>query len=119
MKFLTLPFLILSMLLCSGCYSMYDNLMADTVTGSPALANATDDSIKAMFPIGTPKTAVMQTLGVAASTSSDSDGTTTQSYNYCYTSYSQHIIRQRFLTVSYDKTDRVSKLSFSKSETTF
>jgi hypothetical protein len=93
--------------------------MADTVTGSPALANATNDSINSMFPVGTPKAIVMQTLGAPQGTTSSSDGTTVQNYDYMYTSYSQSFFRSRSLFVTFDKDNRVSNLSFSMSESRF
>lgn len=126
MKFV-LPFshvvVAIGLLFSAGCVPMYDTeaslyapggALADKNEGPQILATATDASVAAMFPKGTPQSQVMQALGNPMSTSI-SDGIAVQMFSHSFTAYQAKYIQTESLFVEYDKKATVAKLTFSKS----
>ncbi|HEY4135285.1 MAG TPA: hypothetical protein VGO34_08720 [Alphaproteobacteria bacterium] len=93
--------------------------LADKHTGPQILASSTDVSLSAMFPKGTSKAQVMQALGNPSSTSTTSDGTSNQVYSHNFTSYRMQTVQVETLVVEYDRSNAVSKLTFSKNNSSW
>jgi|SRR5690606_20536739 hypothetical protein len=115
---------------CVPYYAGYDNMytqnmyapggqLADKNEGPMLLASATDASLAAMFPKGTNKTAVMQVLGNPLTSSTSSDGKSTQSFTHTFTSYARKLVDMQILTVEYDKQGGVANLTLTKSSNTW
>ncbi len=131
MNKLTLTALIAAGLSLAACVPMYDysynesamyapgGQLADKHEGPMILVSATDQSLNAMFPKGTSKAQVMQALGNPASSSTVSDGTSTQFFTHNFTSYRMKSVQIETLVVNYDKTGAVSILTLSKSNSTW
>jgi hypothetical protein len=107
----------------SGCYSLnpYAGLyapggeLADKHEGPLLLADITDESINAMFPKGTQKAQVMQVLGTPGYSSSSTDGLSLQTFTHIFTSYERETVDVQSVTVEYDATGAVAKLTLSRS----
>ena len=93
--------------------------LADKNEGPAILASATDSSLAAMFPKGTPKTAVMQVLGNPVTSSTSTDGKSTQSFSHSFTSYARKLVEMQILTVEYDKSGGVSNMTLTRSSNTW
>ena len=93
--------------------------LADKHEGPQLLGSVDANSIKAMFPIGTPRDRLAQTLGNAMTNTSNSDGTTSQVFMHSFTSYSRKFVETEILSVVYDDKALVSKLEVTKSRSTF
>ncbi len=114
-------------LVLNGCvypdptYGMYSpgGALADKSEGPVILSSADDNMINTMFPAGTGRERVMQSLGVPKTTSSNSDGTTIQVYSHTFTSYQRKFVQVNMLTVTYDPQGRVKSTSLSKSNSTW
>ncbi|PWC86562.1 hypothetical protein TSH100_12395 [Azospirillum sp. TSH100] len=129
MKKLAFVALFVSGVAVSACVppTMYDEqamyrpggALADKQSGPAVLANINDAAVNAMFPKGTQKSTVMQSLGVPMSTSTSSDGTSTQTYMYSLTSYQRKIVQSNVLTVKYDRNNAVETLTLSASNNTW
>ncbi|HUG57089.1 MAG TPA: hypothetical protein VL002_02500 [Candidimonas sp.] len=111
---------------CVPYYAGYEQNMyapggalADKNEGPAILASATDSSLNAMFPKGTQKTVVMQALGNPGSSSTSTDGKSTQSFTHSFTSYARKLVEMQILTVEYDKKGGVSNMTLTKSSNTW
>ncbi len=111
---------------CVPFYAGYEQNMyapggalADKNEGPAILASATDASLAAMFPKGTQKTAVMQVLGNPMTSSTSTDGKSTQSFTHSFTSYARKLVEMQILTVEYDKKGGVSNMTLTKSSNTW
>jgi len=111
---------------CVPYYAGYEQNMyapggalADKQEGPAILASSTDASLNAMFPKGTQKTVVMQALGNPMTSSTSTDGKSSQVYMHTFTSYSRKMVNTNMLTVEYDKNGGVSNLTLSKSNSTW
>jgi hypothetical protein len=120
--------LLSSGLLMSGCVPTYyseaslyapGGALADKHDGPQLLASVDANSIKAMFPAGTPRDRLAQALGTAMTNTSNSDGTTSQVFMHSFTSYSRKFVETEILNVVYDDKAQVSKLELTKSRSTF
>lgn len=126
-KIVTVTALLLGGLVLNGCvypdptYGMYSpgGALADKSEGPVILSSADDNMIKTMFPAGTGRDRVMQSLGVPKTTSSNSDGTTVQIYSHTFTSYQRKFVQVNMLTVTYDTESKVKSTSLSKSNSTW
>jgi hypothetical protein len=87
--------------------------LADKHEGSMQLASATEASLNTMFPKGTPKANVMQGLGNPMSSSTSSDGSSSQVYTHSFTSYSRQTVDMQTAVMEYDKNGLLSKLTFT------
>ncbi len=131
MKQLTVAALVAAGFTLAACVPMYDysynesamyapgGALADKHTGPLILASSNDVSLNAMFPVGTAKAQVMQALGNPASSSTSTGGTSSQVFSHNFTSYRMKSVQIETLIVEYDKADKVSKLTFSKSNSTW
>lgn len=111
---------------CVPYYAGYEQNMyapggalADKNEGPAILASATDASLAAMFPKGTQKAAVMQLLGNPMSSSTASDGTSTQMFSHTFTSYARKFVEMQMLMVEYDTKGEVSKVTLTKTNNTW
>lgn len=126
-KIVTVAALLLGGLVLNGCvypdptYGMYSpgGALADKSEGPVILSSADDNMIKTMFPTGTGRDRVMQSLGVPKTTSSNSDGTTVQIFSHTFTSYQRKFVQVNMLTVTYDAESKVKSTSLSKSNSTW
>jgi hypothetical protein len=87
--------------------------LADKDEGSMVLASANETSLNAMFPKGTSKAAVMQGLGNPMSSTTSSDGTSSQVFSHTFTSYSRKTVQMQMATMTYDKSGNLDKVTFS------
>jgi outer membrane protein assembly factor BamE (lipoprotein component of BamABCDE complex) len=109
----------------SGCIPLYagyeqnmyapGGTLADKNEGPAILASATDASLAAMFPKGTKKAVVMQTLGNPQTSSTSTGGKSTQLFTHTFTSYARQVVDMQMLMVEYDENDAVSKLTLTRS----
>jgi hypothetical protein len=122
--------IILASTVMSGCIPFYSGYnessmyapggaLADKATGSPVLATATETSINTMFPKGTSKSVVSQRLGAPNSSSTSSNGTSSQVYTYSFTSYQRKSVQAQTVIMQYDKSDLLTKVDFSTSTSTW
>jgi hypothetical protein len=110
-----------------GCYypdptiGMYSpgGALADKHDGPMILASANEATIAAMFPTGTTRDRVLQTLGAPATSVSNSDGTTAQSFMHTFTSYAQRYVKTEILVVTYDSAGVIKSTSLSASKNTW
>lgn len=129
MKKFALVALAVSFVTVAGCVPvpMYEEqslyspggALADKHTGPMVLAGANEATLSAMFPKGTQKSQVMQALGVPATNSTSSDGTSLQLFSHTFTSYRRKLVQSEMLTVHYDKNNAVSTITVSSSSNTW
>lgn len=126
-KFVTVSAVLLCGLVLNGCvypdptYNMYapGGALADKSEGPMILASADDNMLKSMFPIGTGRDRVMQSLGVPKTTASNSDGTTVQVFSHTFTSYQRKVVQMSMLTVTYDPEGKVKSTALTKTNSTW
>ncbi|WP_428247272.1 hypothetical protein [Ferrovibrio sp.] len=126
-KFVTVSAVLLCGLVLNGCvypdptYNMYapGGALADKSEGPVILASADDNMLKTMFPVGTGRDRVMQSLGVPKTTSSNSDGTTVQIFSHTFTSYQRKVVQMNMLTVTYDPEGKVKSTALTKTNSTW
>lgn len=116
-------------IMLSGCVPYYAGMeqnmyapggaLADKNEGAMALASATESSLNTMFPKGTSKAVVMQTLGNPVSSSTSSDGTSVQVFSHTFTSYARKTVQMQMATMEYDKSGTLSKLTFTNTTNTW
>lgn len=129
MKHLKVALVCAAASLLGGCvpyYAGYEQNMyapggalADKHEGSMVLASVTETSLNAMFPAGTPKANVMQSLGNPMSSSSSSDGTSSQVYSHTFTSYARKVVEMQTAVMEYDKAGLVKKITYSNTTSTW
>ncbi|MCW2237694.1 hypothetical protein [Azospirillum canadense] len=128
-KSIALVALAASFIAVAGCVPvpMYDEqsmynpggALADKHQGPMVLSGASEATVNAMFPKGTPKSQVMQVLGAPTTNSSSSEGTSSQLYSHTFTSYRRKQVQSEALMVQYDKNNTVSALNFSTSNSSW
>ncbi len=122
--------IILASTALSGCIPFYSGYseanmyapggaLADKSTGSPLLASATEASVNTMFPKGTSKAVVMQQLGTPTSSSTSSNGTSSQVYTYSFTIYQRKFVQSQTVIMQYDKANLLTRVDFSTSKSTW
>ena len=63
--------------------------------------------------------AVMQSLGNPMSSSSSSDGTSSQVYSHTFTSYARKVVEMQTAVMEYDKAGLVKKITYSNTTSTW
>lgn len=87
--------------------------LADKHEGAMVLANATQEQMLALVPVGMTKEKVIELLGSPKSVSQASDGSSVSVYSHTFTSYKQKFTKLEFLTITFGKDKKVSKADAS------
>jgi outer membrane protein assembly factor BamE (lipoprotein component of BamABCDE complex) len=96
-----------------GSYYEPGGALADKHEGPMILANATQEQMLALVPVGMTKEKVIELLGAPASVSQASDGSSVSAYRHTFTSSRQQFVKLEFLTITFGADKKVSKVDAS------
>lgn len=91
----------------------HDPVSADKHEGPMVLANATQEQMLALVPVGMTKEKVIELLGASQSEAQASDGSSVSGYKHSLQSPRQKFVKMEFLTITFGADKKVSKVDAS------